>query len=81
MRFQQDRQQEPNVGVAPWQDVPGKGIHCVVGGRVHEVSQQLVAMLVQDSLLMAATSLSAPLIDTPAHILHSCMPLDPEAMM
>ena len=42
-------------------DAPGKGIHGVVGGGVHEVSKQLVAMLVQDSLLMAATSLSAPL--------------------
>ena len=38
------RTQGRDISTAPWKSVPGKGVHCVVGSGVHEVSQQLVAM-------------------------------------
>ena len=57
-----------------WRGAPGKRIHCVVGGDVHEVSKQLVAMLVQDSLLITATSMSAPLMSPPAYTSCPCVP-------
>ena len=69
MRFQQDRQQATKGGTSNchdscWRGAPGEGVQCVVGSGVHKVSKQLVAMLVQDSLLVAAISLSEPLIRT-----------------
>ena len=67
---------KPTLARLLGRDAPGKGICCVVGGGVHEVSQQLVAMLVQDSLLMAGTYQCQHLSSQPpAHSLHSCMPL------